>query len=462
VAKLTTNHSLFWFGTAASIPAGFSRRTQASIHGDATLPRFIIGVPNGFDTFGAGGSLTHTHATTEHRHIGTPHSHDLSGTEVTQATTGSHPTTGGGSTARADATHAHAASPLNTTTESSSFNAITTSGNTSILPPFVEALLIMPDADNSLIPTSATALFKTASPPNGFIRQNVNPDLTGRYIHIAADATTGGGATGGSYTPHTHDLPAHSHDTPGTHQHVGVSSEGGAAATSGQVGIAQPVVAFNNALHHGVDWTVDSAGAIGNSAAVTPASSGTDPDNSLDHMVLAPMTNAGAASLPDGAIVPFHGTQAQLAALPDWRPCDGTQGTPNLGVRFVFCDFSSLGTTIAGEAGLNHAHGATFPTHGHTFSSHTHTVNSDSGVPSKRATIVAGPVARSAVGDDHSGDHTWSITSTVPTLANEIVYGTGSTLPSYPPYFLVLWVQYVGSPTVTILGGTIQGGQIGA
>lgn len=440
MAKLTTNHCLYWLGTGASIPAGFSR------HEIGTTARFLSGAPAGDDPGLENGSLTHTHTTTAHTHTGDSHTHSFSGASVTHPASGTPSGDGAGSFVAADATHAHGSANSTGATITYQTALTVTAANSSgtSTPPYTEALLIKPDADGADIPAGASVLFQSATPPSGFDNHDgvgATPDLTGDFIRIAANATTDGGATGGNLShthsaDHTHTADNHGSGHDGSN--IDANADSGTGAQNGIVG--QPIRALQLS-HHPMTFS-DTATTVNSATHNTDASGDDRPRN----ITLAPIKNTGSAAMPDAVIVPYIGTLAALAALSDWLLCDGTGGTPDIRSIQPKCAFTSLETT----SGSN-THSHNFSAHGHTHSgTHTHTATGAQTAGSKRLLTADGALLEIApdtgAGED-THDHTWTVSSDTPTLQNATIATSGST-DHRDPYLEVLWAKYV-APTVT-------------
>lgn len=107
----------------------------------------------------------------------------------------------------------------------------------------------------------------------------------------------------------------------------------------------------------------------------------------------------GVTNIPVGGIIMWAGTLASLAAFPEWKLCDGTNGTPNLKNFFIVGASSTYDPDDKG-GDLLHGHAVSASNSG---GSHTHTASLTTGGPSATQSAVATPIiAVGSSGHSHS------------------------------------------------------------
>jgi hypothetical protein len=316
-------------------------------------------------------------------------------------------------------------------------------------------LLIVPDAGDALIPQNASCLYASATAPSGFANHDgtATPDLTSTFIRIAANATTDGGATGGTTANHSHTTASHTHTwiTSTNHTHANTDCGPSDSNTATTIGTgSDPILGLTVVHVHTISFSTETSDTTMDSQAVPLANSGFSIEPA--HTRLACIKNTGSAALPDGVIVPYKGTLTALGLLSDWKLCDGTGGTPDLRSRQIKCAFTSVGNT----AGSNtHTHNGT--EHSHTsLSSHTHTPTGTTlTIGDKR--VIDSPGAVLKFGDsgppEYTPDvhsHVWTCNPTF-TVTGSTAAPAGSTSDHRDPYLNVLWVKYV-APTARSFG----------
>lgn len=474
MAKLGPNHLIYWFGNT-SYPAGFSRYAPSPA---LDVDRFLAGAGAGGvgeEPGGTGGADTHTHTLAIHQHsaVGT-HTHSYSGASSTHGTEGTQPATGTPQDNMVQLTHAHPSATSGSSNPETTSNAGPTvtsaSSSGACNPPYVEAVLLQPATDGTDVPVGGVVLYDGASPPDGFANCDANNhatpdiDLSEKFIRILDNGTnpTGTPGTGGSIAGHTHVVADHAHTTIG-HSHTWDSTTTNDVALANP-GTTQALTGYTSPDHHHGMVATFTGGTLADSGITATNTGDTTSGNSPKHIRLAAVKKLTSVGISDGIIVVYIGTRAQLAALSDWRFCDGTNGTPDMRSTssvnrcWIKCAFSNVGSK---EGTDTHAHG--YSTHTHTASTHSHDMSADSNpaTANHRISIGSGGFTRGPAGDRHlHNEHTWTVDS-VETLYSNAGGQTSSSTDDRPPFLEVIFAKYL-APSIRILGGTILGGQIGS
>ncbi|HUU55306.1 MAG TPA: hypothetical protein VMY87_10355 [Armatimonadota bacterium] len=418
-----------WPDTPESIPEGWSRVA-------ALDERF----PRGANTAGAtGGASTHTHSGPSHTHTGNSHTHTISGTSGSGPTSPSPPyppqrykinTTppGGGGFAVpmrfvSHVAHTHSASFQRSATVSVASASFSISSTTNI-PLYTDVIWIQADGTTDI--PEGGVLFCATLPEDYEIYS------PGRFLRGAA-AGQGGGAEGGTASPHTHTAGSHTH-TMANHGH-GYHYTNPFQGTYVATHTTYPGDCVVEWHDHRISIAAASTSLSG--AAPTVASApGPDPPY---YKLLAVRKQEGAPALTTALIAIWTGA---AESIPEgWAACNGGEGTPplNPGGRFA------LPAANPGEVGqtggrTSHSHSSS-----HTHSpaaSHTHTLSIGAafdGMIKDAAYLYLrehdhslGSIACSSVG---AGVQTSSVNTT--------------TSDCLPPYTDVIWIQYTGA-TISI------------
>lgn len=417
---------VLWTGTAASIPANWSRETSL----DAKYPK---GTAAGVDPGTTGGALTHTHAFT-HTHTAA-HTHTIptssGGTGSTARDTGS---------IRPPVAHTHTSGDAqNPATALASDNP--TSGTQSSEPAYFETIFIKSDGTPTGIPVNAVALWNTTTGPTGWNLCDAGggrPDMRAVFLKGAAAAGNGGG-TGGAATHSGHTIPSHTHGTDFSHAHPNVTSAATAASMVGG-NVSGAAAATATQTHTHVITVVNQAtDAITGNTDTASGSGGNEPPYVLQGFI---QNNNAGADIPDKIIALWVGT---LATIPtDWALMDGAGTTTDLRGQYV-----KGATTLAGVGGTGGSttHTHTVTNHTHAVAAHTHTLTHADGAGSNE---TAGAVNCSTT----THTHTWG-----PTGSSSFTSGSGSptsvdnNTTTEPPFSTVAFIQYTApaageTPTV--------------
>jgi len=435
---LTTDFRTFWPGTNALIPTNWSEDTDFS-------DRFLqIDETAGTN----GGSNTHSHAGGDHTHTGDGHTHSISSGSASNATTinvlNNPPPAGKAFSA---VSHSHGASTSNSATITTDSSTAPLAIKTGEKPPWFKMIIIKPDDALQELPDGCVALWdEDTIPDNWHNADGIDSriDLDGRFIEGAANGGNGG-STGGN-SAHTHTITNHTHGSP-SHSHaaadLGISSgsvddEG---STSGILGLGP--------THHNAALSNKDPGSTNNNSTITQFGATNAPSF---QKFLAIINETGGQDTPIGTILPFVGT-----TVPEgWE-------------ELIIDRQIEITTTISeiGDLGGDNQHRHGLGTHTHTYAaSHNHTVGRRSQINTDPVRLGSPTVAALRSDDGvfplptlHS--HTWTATSTTPTLQSSIdlfsdfqdvrnLYRTCKLIKKLPPI------------TVKILGGYFKGATIAA
>lgn len=396
-----------WPGTAASIPAGWTRVAAL----DGKYPKGTAAATNPGTT---GGSATHNHTSAAHLHSIASHTH-TAGT-AGMVTVGQTARNTGGAITSATSGHTHT-TPTSTATAPNTDTAVATWAAVASDPANFVVIFIESDGTPTKFPTGAIVL------GNDGVAPPIGAQHTGsknRFFKGAAAAGDGGG-TGGAAT-HAHGGVAHNHTGMPTHTHT-QTSDAPSATELRPVGIGQQADP-----NHAHAVTFVSANALSTNA--TSADTGTDNGEPAYKKVVALLL--AAAGIDEGVIALWAGT---LASIPTgWSLCDGSNGTPDLrGVFPKMCDaVGEIGDT-GGSAG--HAH--TSPAgHLHANSVHDHATSygGSDGTP-----ITLTGTASNV--PDHGHIHSAVTSSTHTADTGSTVQTAPSTADTQPPFSTVAFIM---------------------
>ena len=435
MTTIAANVIFIWTGTAASIPAGWTRET-------ALDAKYQKGTANGVNPGGTGGALTHQHATANHNHT-TAHGHSVPDSsagvgQVLRAAGPNNPPTG----------HTHLSNPptSNPTTPLADDTPATTVVNHE--PSHMEVIFIKSDGTPTGLPDKAVGLWNNnaGTPVNWNLCDGggapARPDMRLRWAKGAA-AAGDGGAIGGGLT-HGHGIASHTHSTPWAHTHPNVvTSVTGAAAVAGAAGSLD--AASGNHTH---SLTVGSTSPAVTGNTDTAAAS----DHQPPYWVLAWIqNNAAALDFPDRIIGLWLGTLASIPAY--WRLCDGTGGTPDL--RSLFVKGANTLGGIGGSGGsLTHGAAHTATGHTHPVQTHAHTLTDQANGANQNR--PAGAVGTASL------THTHTFANTTP---DAFTSGAGTPMvnnytDTQPPYVDVAFIQWV-APVMLIPSGIATAESLG-
>ena len=412
-----------WPGTAASIPANWSRVANLD-------DRFIKGTAVGVEPDVTGGADTHTHASPSHLHTYSSHAHTsnpgFSGTVS--------PLTWDAAVAFSFPikTHTHTVPDLPTNV-GGNVSAATASFQTgSSLPSWLRVIWIQSDGVDTGIPDGAIAIWPTSSLPTNWI-QNVNAKNV--YLRGAAPAGDGGGTGGGG--THLHVADAHTHGT--GHAHTAVTS--GAAVGLTDINNPGTDELFASPDHtHTVN--ISASGTIGDA---TSASSSADAVEPVFQKLAIVENDTGGLDLPPLMICGWLGT---LASIPtNWILCDGASGSPDL--RGVFVKGANLLSEI-GDIGGASTHDHTDPV-GHVHAqSHTHVLVTAANVSGQSggAAGAAGPI--------HDHTHPSHVSAAGGSGNSGSGIQTVDTVDHQPAFRTVAYIQFLGDVEVQIDDPTHQ------
>lgn len=368
-----------WVGTNASIPANWTRVT-------ALDGRFVKQIATSSTAPGAtGGATTHDHPYPQHStHTFTAHNHagswGNSPNNVGQPLNSNNTAQVNG--IDANATHAHASSSVNapsiTTGNNSAVNTATAVND----PNHVTVIFIKAGGGVRDIPLNGVMWFNGAA-PTGFA---VYAALANRLMKGAAGGADGGTSAG--TTTHTHVSPSHNHSLTAGHTHV-VSLDAGGVDTL----VNSEITAGPRSTH-----THSLATSGGPSVEPTVDNNTETSDNGYfdpPWQKMRAIQKTGSAGIVSRVIGMWDGA---LAAIPpDWKLCDGANGTPNL-CQGLFVRAASTDGEVGNTGGVTtHTHVAGA---GHTHASsgsHTHSVTTISSASLINPNLTYGQSATFAV-----------------------------------------------------------------
>ncbi|HUU55689.1 MAG TPA: hypothetical protein VMY87_12285 [Armatimonadota bacterium] len=423
-----------WPDTPESIPEGWSRVSAL----DERFPRAAN------SALATGGASTHTHTGPSHFHYGNAHTHTISGTSGSGppspdpyaryrvCTTPGPPGPGGGfdveQTMRfvSHASHTHTAWFQRSTNIRTVYNTFSVSDTTNI-PLYTDVIWIESDGTTD-IPEGAVLLCATL--PDGY--EIYSP---GRFLRGAA-AGQGGGAEGGTASPHTHSGGTHTHAmTPSTHRHAADAEtstfQGSYTATRTSYGSACVPEYHKHRLGTWMGYASTSLSSVAPTVASAPG------PNPPWYKLLAVRKLAGAPSLSTGLIAMCR---YPYAAVPEgWASCNGGEGTPplNPGGRLP------LPAANPGEVGQTGGQ----TSHSHSTShTHTPTANHSHSVPDLGG--AWGSLVETEHGYNYLRAHDHSVgsiaCSSVPATV-QASSGNTSSSECLPPYTTMHFIQYTGA-----------------
>lgn len=403
---IPSNVILFWAGTNASIPTGWTRETAL----DSKYPK-AWGTENPNVT---GGSNTHTHTSAAHSHTMNSHTHSVSLDLNTDTMT--NVDRGTDSSDQAVAAHSHNAAAIGGMSGGSLNSTTVTWGSANNEPPYYSLIFIKPNGGWGALRSGMIALYNGTSVPSGWQYSdgtNGSPDLRNKYIKGAA-AGADAGATGGSLT-HSHDI-SHGH-TANSHTHTGTSAVNN-NENDRRLGGGSPGDYSHNGHTHTI--TLDAVTVDVNDYSNTSAGS-TDTVEPAYKKIGAIYNKGGRARR--GMVAAWLGNVSDIPV--GWSLCDGTNGTMDLRDKFI-----KIGNDLTENGNTGGAN-----THQHSAVSHTHTAKSSH---THTGSTSGGSQSADKNGNDNQGicssGHTHSIScdSVTATFSTEdITCGSSSNQPAY-------------------------------
>lgn len=407
-----------WPGTVASIPAGWTRVAAL----DGVYPKGDTA------TAGTTGGGSHTHSIASHLHtVGHSHANQWSSAGAS-----------GGAAVNnfglvAYAGHGHATVFAASSRDSGA--TASTSDATTIALSRVVVVFIQSDGTPTALPAGAIMWANAAIAPAAWNICDGTGDIVNlvpSYLAGAATGTDGGTATVAA-AAHTHTTGTHTHTAP-AHTDHGITF--GSASSTGGGAAGSITAAAASHTHTANTSAVASAGSgnTGTSSTASGVASATDPP----YTQLLPVRAASArdyATLATNLIAWWVGTAGAIPA--GWALCDGSNGTPSLGGRYILGATSGIGTT-GGAA--THTHDAS---HTHTVAiTHTHTV---SGTSSTSTTSSTGDPGATGASDVVSHSHSpGTPTGAAQSWTCSSGGGTSGTGSNEPAYSTVLYIMYIG------------------
>ncbi len=413
-----------WPSTAASIPAGWSRKT-------ALDDKYVRGAASAGDT---GGDAAHAHAISGHGHNVATHAHAVSGspsaanvaasidagTDLTTSLARSHPHPPGSSTASQNG------SPL------AASGSVQNSDNDL---PHLKVIWIESDGSPGGIPNNAISLWSDDSGlPSGW-----DQPASGKGRHLKG-ATPGGdgGSTAGTLS-HPHTANSHGHNDAGGHWHAHNLDLFIGTGRGGRSGYDHTVVDYiglgYSGHRHPGETDAEYCDLPGQVVTVTAA----DKKEPLYRDVGIIQNSTGDDDLPVGLVAFWAGAAGAVPA--GWHVCDGADDTPDWDdARFV------RGSSTLG--GIGATGGYATPTHSHTTSSHNHggtayhTHTRDGWYDIEPVGGAAAGVSYDVIATHHHNVGTVAIGYSSPAIASAAP--SASAVNTTPSYYDVILVQYVG------------------
>ncbi len=407
----------FWTGTAAAIPAGWSRD-------DDFADRYLLGDDETYAGEANGGGA-HTHTADSHFHSEGEHAHDMTG----QSTTASGSITRAGSnTFVAPVTHDHTTTPSGAVDGGVTNGTVATLTNDDMTDNLRRIILyvLKPDDGNQDIPDDGVCITDETSLPTGYAKVSLDND--GTFI-LGKPAASGTAASQSNSSPHNHPIETHQH-TFTSHEHVAAISGGvtGVVSQNAQSGSQSR----RPPTHHLVSLDAATPPITNGKSETTGSALPAEPVY-ID--MLGIQNTSGGALTSVGVIIPFVGTKAEADLLSGWDYCDGTGVTPDLEDTFIRLTETDgdVGDTGGNNTHQHTASGQHFHNHSGT---HTHTgTDSDFG---DNGTLLAGFSATNLT--EHA--HTWTVENVNPG-ATGLQAITSQAAVGPPAYRTVIFIKRV-------------------
>lgn len=296
----------------------------------------------------------------------------------------------------------------------------------SMLPPYINVIMLESDAAATEIPADCLAWFKGTAAPNGWEIYSAAEDRLWR----AASAGGDGGGTGGSSGSHDHSNHRH---MVGGHIHLALGQTNFSTEASFATGTTPDGVAAHTHEGGGFAASTDQTGTGGNSS-----STAMPPTLSL----LPIRTTGPATEVPINTIVGYYGVADDIPF--GYEPLDGLDGRLDLANRFPIGRLDGE-NVMAGE--LQHTH---------TVDAHTHTATHDHGAGTDNQLLSTGSTVYSLIGGsdavaayDHVHSYTPFATGNEAVTA-ESASGTSGQASNLPPYTGIIWLikvaEFFGDP----------------
>jgi len=401
---------IFWNGTDADIPVGWSRKAELDGY-------YLKGIETSGCNPGTIGGGAHTHTSGSHNHTQAAHTHGASSS--TEGGVWSETSAG----ADLSGPHSHTTTIGNTTATNVQNNGLTIASSIS-QPSFTTLIAVNPSTAEG-IPLNGIVYYINEDMPTGFKicdGNNGTPNLLSKFIKIP-DAGHSAGELGGG--THTHSTTSHTH-AQNQHRHtINLSSktaDKADAGTGAEGGADSP--------HGHATANTEYKTAVNSSSTVSMSSETLEPP----YNTLIAVQNQESESLPTGIICMFIGLLEDIPV--GWVLCDGTNSTPDLTDKFVKTAITTAGVGVTGGS-IVHSHTANTHTHGTT--SHNHTGTSGKADASSISNYVYGPTLE-LVSGDHTHDITISNSSQTNYSATVII--NDSTADTRPPFYEVAYIQY--------------------
>jgi len=380
---VSTDIRVLWTGTAATIPANWSRDTDFD-------EKFLQVGDETFEICENGGG-SHTHTVDNHSHSGGSHVHSIESSTAT-GSMNSAQTNKAYPIAAPTIVHHHrtfdsAAATVTTATDGSE-----TTDAQNMQPPYVKAILIKPDDSSQEIPDDAICFTDEIAAPTGYHATDGlggTTDYNGKFV-LGADAAGNGGGTGGSAT-HTHQSTSHYHDL-NDHVHTAVSTAGLTGSTNVRTPISTPVTVPDDNFHHTV-------GLQSGGPALTTTSqpfSGTASNEPAYVQLLGIQNTSGSASTPIGVVVIYVGAADSLPS--GWVLMDGSGDTTDCRNKQI--KITKTGGDIGNTGGAD-SHNHTF-SHSHNLNAHTHTEYENDTAGTQNVQATGTMVFKDAANHTHS------------------------------------------------------------
>jgi len=404
---LPANAIIPWPGAAADIPSSFSRYTNL----DGRHPRgsSVVG--------GTGGAATHVHS---HNHaVSSWGSHTFTGS-LGSTTPGAVTTYGwnlvpGNYWASPAAAHIH--DPDEETASGGTLSPVDT-GAASNDPPSLTVIWLLADGSRG-VPDGALLYHHSAL--EGF---TALADAQGRWLKGAAAGADGGSLLGAA--SHDHTLTAHQH--PVSHYHEWWTTRWTSSTYQETEPLTTPRAVEREHRHK---LTLQSVDQI--TSALSPSSSLT---------AVAPpwyclwvlRNDLGHDAIISGMIVGYVGV---VGALPDdWKPCNGSSGTPDLNGANRTIRGATTEAEIGTTGGSTGTHLHTIADHAHTVSTHLHSLSCDDA--GTNACEYGGPSHTATQPHTHS---TAGLGQSAESVTVDAAAGCASAF-STPPYRNLIWIQF--------------------
>lgn len=399
---LPPNVIIIFHGNHASIPSGWTRDTRFD-------SRFVMHSNTGVG--GTSGSNTHTHTISSHLHALVSHTHLVTFGQFT-GSAGAHVNLTGDVYGPAGvSTHTQGTVYTSTSQSANSSSDSFTSGTGDSYPPYYTVIYIK-SSNYNFVPNNGI-VFSQTSVSNLLLcdGSSSTPNLINKFLRGAGTGANAG-STGGT-SNHIHSVN-HTHTSGATHNHTGTTGVLSSSQYRRMNQTGDPHASYahthNFTTSSDVQPIASYSGNTSGDALIYPP-----------YFTLKPYINiTGSNALPQvGSIV----LTTETTIPTGWALCNGSNGTPNLASKFIYC------SSTAGSTGGATTHTHTNFSHTHSGTSHTH--NGNTGYPSANGgSPDGGSSATLASTTTHT--HTLSADAQASSFsASNMVFGTGSSVPAY-------------------------------